>query len=406
MAETVNIKRANEILSVLANNKQFKVALLIETSNEYARGVIKGIHEYIRNHGSWTIYLGEYSRGEPKPEWLLSWKGDGIIARIENQDIANLIQQCGLPVVDVSSANLIPDAPWVETNDRAISNLAADHLIECGFKSFGIVELDFNWSKWRKKHFVDALKQRAYQCQSLYLGKTLNFTWEQEQLKIDAWLETLPKPIGIFAPYDVMGRQIIESCNKLGFMVPEEVAVIGVDNDPLICELCSPQLSSIIPDTRRTGYLAASLLEGLIRERKVEKLAHRIKPLGIKKRRSTDTIAITNRYISKALHYIFENSQRGTFNINDILSFVPMSRRVFEQTFKKIVGRTPYQEMQRVRVKRLKELLRETDLTLLDIAERTGFEHVSYMSYLFKRETGSSPILYRKRNSPLAKKEL
>jgi LacI family transcriptional regulator len=178
-------------------------------------------------------------------------------------------------------------------------------------------------------------------------------------------------------------------------MVPEEIAVLGVDNDPFICELCSPPLSSIIPNTQKTGYIAASLLEKMILNKKVDKLEHRLKPLGIQNRRSTDTIAIEDRYISRAIHFIYENAQSGGVNINDILYFVPMSRRVFEKKFENILGRSPHKEIQRVRVNRIKELLHDTNLTLFDIAERAGFEHVSYMSYLFKRETGLTPVQYR-----------
>ena len=309
--------------------------------------------------------------------------------------MADLIVECGLPVVDLSAENLIPDIPWVETDDHAISNLAVDHLIECGFKSFGFVETPYNWSKWRGIHFEEKLIEKGFQCHCLNIGRKSNLSWEEEQKKIESWLKELPKPIGIFASYDLMGRQIIESCNKLGFMVPEEIAVLGVDNDPFICELCSPPLSSIIPNTQKTGYIAASLLEKLMYKDEIEKLEYRIKPLGIQNRRSTDTIAIDDQYISKAIHYIYENAQSGVINIKDVLSMVPMSRRVFEKTFEKTVGRTPYKEMQRIRVNRIKELLLDTDLTLMDIAERAGFEHVSYMSYLFKRETGITPVQYR-----------
>ena len=174
------------------------VALLIETSNEYARGIIRGIHEYIKKHTRWTIYLGEYSRGEPRPEWLLSWKGDGILARIENRDMADLIIECGLPVVDLSAANLIPDIPWVETDDQAISNLAVDHLIDCGFKSFGFVETPFNWSKWRGVQFEEKLREKGFQCHCLKIGRESKLSWEEEQKKIESWLTEIQKTIGIF----------------------------------------------------------------------------------------------------------------------------------------------------------------------------------------------------------------
>ncbi|MCR9229075.1 MAG: XylR family transcriptional regulator [Flavobacteriaceae bacterium] len=383
----------------MIRKKRYKVALLLETSNAYSRGIIKGIYGYIKEHDDWDVYLGEYGRGEPNPEWLLSWKGDGIIARIENKTTADLIQQCNLPTVDTSSANLISNIPWVETDDEKIAHVALKHLKNCGFKHFGFLGANFNWSKWRSSHFIDLLHENGLFCHDHHISIDLKLNLVAEQKKIDSWLSSLPKPIGIFAAYDQLGRLIIDSSHRQGYMVPEDIAVIGVDNDPLVCELCSPPLTSIIPDTHNTGYLAATLLERLMIKKKIETFSYRIPPLGIKKRRSTEALAIEDPYISKALHYIYEHANSGTFNINDVLNLVPMTRRVFEKKFVKIVGRTPYKEMQRVRVNRLKELLTETELGLLDIAEKTGFEHVSYMSYLFKRETGISPIAYREGKS-------
>ena len=121
----------------IIRKKRYKVALLLETSNAYSRGIIKGIYSYIKEHDDWDVFLGEYGRGEPNPEWLLSWKGDGIIARIENKTTADLIQQSNLPTVDTSSANLIPNIPWVETDDEKIAQVALKHLQNCGFKQFG-----------------------------------------------------------------------------------------------------------------------------------------------------------------------------------------------------------------------------------------------------------------------------
>ncbi|MDT7828272.1 DNA-binding transcriptional regulator [Pricia sp. S334] len=371
------------------------MALLLETSNAYSRGLIKGIYGYIKEHDGWDVYLGEYGRGEPNPEWLLSWKGDGIIARIENEITAELIDKCNLPTVDASSANLIPGIPWVETDDSKIASMALDHLRGRGFKNFGFIGVDFNWSKWRYKHFDSLLQDMGIPCYHHSLSLDLKLNVVAEQKNIDSWLAKLPKPIGIFAAYDQLGRLVIDSSHRTGFMVPEEIAVIGVDNDPLICELCSPSLTSIIPDTFATGYLAATLLESIMKGKKAAELTNLIAPSGIKKRRSTDSLAIDDPYISKALHYIYEHANSGSFNLNDILDFVPMTRRVFEKKFLKAVGRTPYKEMQRIRINRLKELLGETELDLTEIAEKSGFEHVSYMSFMFKRETGISPIAYR-----------
>lgn len=377
--------------------KRFNVALLMETSNEYSRGVIKGIYGYIKEHDQWDVYLGEYSRGEPNPEWLLSWTGDGIIARIENEAIAQLIKQCNLPTVDTSSANLINDIPWVETDDEKIAEVAYEHLKECGLKNFAFVGAHYNWSQWRGNHFKKLLQ--AADTQGYFYapqpGNANNLIEEQKQ--IEKWLINLPKPIGVFAAYDQLGRVVIDSCHKLGLMVPEQVAVIGVDNDPLICELCSPTLTSVVPDTFTTGYLAATLLESLMNGMDNVQITNRIPPLGIKKRRSSDSLAIDDPHISKALHYIHEHAAIGLFNIEEILDFIPLTRRVFEKKFQQLVGKSPYKEAQRIRVERIKQLLEETNLSLQDISEKIGFEHVSYMSFLFKRETGKTPISYREK---------
>lgn len=377
--------------------KRHKVALLLETSNAYSRGIIKGIYGYIKEHDGWDVYLGEYGRGEPNPEWLLLWKGDGIIARIENETTAKLIYKCHLPTVDTSSANLVPGIPWVETDDKKIALMGLNHLKDQGFKNFGFIGVNFNWSKWRAKYFGSLLQDIGITCYQHDLPLDLKLNVVAKQKNIDSWLATLPKPIGIFAAYDQLGRLVIDSSHRMGFMVPEEIAVIGVDNDPLICELCSPSLTSIIPDSFKTGYLAATLLESMMKGEKAVKLTNLIAPLGIKKRRSTDSLAIDNPHISKAMHYIYEHANSGDFNFRDILDSFPMTRRVFEKKFLELVGRTPYRELQRIRVNRLKELLGETDMSLLDVAEKSGFEHVSYMSYLFKRETGISPMAYRNR---------
>ncbi|PCE62689.1 hypothetical protein B7P33_18785 [Sediminicola luteus] len=377
------------------SKRRFKVALLMETSNAYSRGVIKGIYGYIMEHDQWDVYLGEYSRGEPNPDWLLSWDGDGIIARIENETIAELIKRCQLPTIDVSSANLIPGIPWVETDDRKIAQLAFEHLKDCGLKHFAFAGSQFNWSKWRADHFKEVLEGQGVRCDYYSLPMHLDYHVVDEQKKIESWLATLPKPIGIFAAYDQLGRLIIDCSQKMGFMVPEEIAVIGVDNDPLICELCSPPLTSVIPDTFKTGYLAAELLAALMQGKTEVNITNLMAPIGVKKRRSTDSLAIEDPHISKALHYIYENASIGSFSINDILAIVPMTRRVFEKRFLEMVGHTPYKEAQRIRVARIQELLTESDLGLLEIAEKMGFEHVSYMSFLFKRETGISPIAYR-----------
>jgi len=376
-----------------------KIALLIETSNAYARGLLKGIHSYIKENTHWSIFMGEFSRGECHPEWLNNWKGDGIIGRIENKKMANIIEKAALPTVDVSSGRFLPYVPWVETDDKAISKLAFEHLRACGFKNFAFCGVPYPWSYRRQEHFTKLLKEKNYNIFDYrFSEKKADENWHTQLDQLAKWLKNLPKPIGIFAAYDNLGRQIIETCQLAGIYVPEEIAIIGVDNDELICDLCKPGLSSILTDPFRIGYLSAKQLDQIMNGKELLHTEIRIKPIQVVKRKSTDIKAIHDSNISKALHYIHENALKGPLTIEEIIKNIPISRRVFEAKFKKEVGRTPFQEILRLKINRIKELLINTDMSLLEISERAGIEHQSYMGFIFKKEMGISPRLYRKQH--------
>jgi LacI family transcriptional regulator len=373
------------------------VALLIETSNAYARGLLRGIRAYIREHRSWSIYVGEQRRGEPAPLWLKRWHGDGIIARIESEAIAEAVVSSGLPAIDVSAARYVPELLFVETDDAAIARLAAEHLLQRGFRHYGYCgDPRFNWSNWREENFQKVIAEAGFDC-SVYRSSPLRrgiATWEQDRSDIAAWIQRLPKPVGVMACYDIRGREVLDVCRELGASVPDEVAVIGVDNDELLCDLADPPLSSVIPDTYRTGYEAARLLDLLLAGQTELPSAHLIKPLGIVTRDSTDVLATDDGDVSAAVRFIRAHATHG-IKVEDVLKAVPLSRRVLESRFQKLIGRTPHQEIMRVQVERVKQLLSETDLSLSAIAHRTGYRHVEYMSVAFKRETGQPPSVYR-----------
>lgn len=377
-----------------------QVALLIETSNSYARGLLEGVIGYAREHESWSIYLPEQRRGEQPPAWLGRWSGDGIIARMENQQIAAAVARTRLPVIDVSAARTLPAIPWVETDDEAIARLAVEHLVERGFRRLAFCgDPRFNWSQWRCGHF-QRLAQAAgcdtwvYQA-PLRAGRPLS--WDREHQRLTVWLKHLPRPIGIMACYDIKGQQLLDACRDLDVAVPEEIAVIGVDNDHLICELCGPPLSSVIPDAERTGYIAAELLERMMRGQPVPTLTNLVKPRGICTRRSTDVLAIEDPSVAAALRVIREFACDG-IQVADVLRRVPLSRRVLESRFVALLGRTPHEEIVRVKLERVRRLLRETDLPLKAIADRSGFSSEDYLSVAFKRAEGLAPGEFRARH--------
>ncbi|MBL9200208.1 MAG: DNA-binding transcriptional regulator [Opitutaceae bacterium] len=370
-----------------------QVALLIETSNAYARGLLQGIVHYIREHRPWSFHLMEQGRGDDPPAWLENWHGDGIIARIETPRIARAVRKAGLPTVDVSAARLVPELPWVETDDAEIARLAAEHLLERGFKRFGFCGDDrFNWSAWRQGQF----RTRIAAAGALHVFEAPAAAGDvaAEAAALRRWVTALPKPIGIFACYDIRGQQVLDACRSAGLAVPGEVAVLGVDNDALLCDLAAPPLSSVIPNTHRTGYEAAALLDRMMAGKTVRPVAHLIPPIGVAARQSTDVLAVDDREIARTVQFIREHACEG-INVGDVLGTVPLSRRVLEARFKQLFGRTPREEILHVRLERVRQLLTETDLALYQIADRTGFEHVEYLSVLFKRETGQTPSEFR-----------
>jgi LacI family transcriptional regulator len=377
--------------------KSRNVALIVETSNGYARGILHGIRDFLREKPGWSIYLAEHGRHEADHSLPDDWDGDGVIARIETKTIARLIGKMGVPTVDVSAARLIHGIPWVETDDEAITELAVEHLLSCGLRNFAFFgDPAYNWSKWRCRYFKKFVSKKGFNPRVFNLPSRTEpqVQWYKERDRIFEWLRELPKPVGIFACYDACGQQLLEVCRYHELTVPDEVAVIGVDNDELLCDLSSPSLSSVAPNSRQTGYLAASLLDRMMNGEHFKEMKFSIRPLGIEKRVSTDLVAVQDPYVSQAISFIREHV-RENIQVEDILKTVSLSRRIFERRFRQTLNRTPHQEILRVRIDCIKKLLVETDRPLAAIAYEMGFPHPEYLSVIFKKETGLRPSEYR-----------
>ena len=371
-----------------------KVALLVETSNAYARGMLAGIEDFISAHGPWSVYLGEHGRGDQPPPWFARWQGDGIIARVENPNIARSLEKTGLPVVNLSFDSLIADAPTFTTDNVAIAELAVTHFLERGFDHFAYCgRREFGWSINRGATFEQRLAIAGKKCAHFSQPRAVNSDAETDL--IATWLRTLPRPLAVFTCYDIRGQHVLEACRRVGLSVPDEVAVLGADNDELLCSLSPPPLSSVALNPRRSGWLAAQALDSLLRGKKVTVEVCRTPPLGVVTRQSTDTMAVEDVQIARAIRYIREHACEGAA-VEDVLRACPMSRRALEQRMKAILGHTPHAEILRVQITRAKHLLGSTSLALPEIAERCGFRHAEYLSVAFKRETGMTPSDYRK----------
>lgn len=371
-----------------------RVALLFETTNAYARDLLIGIGEYILSHGPWSVHFAELGPQDPPPAWLKGWNGDGVIVRGENMRLARAVEELATPAIDLTPSRLLQRAPWVKSDDAAIARLAAHHFLERGFRIFAFCgDSRYSWSKRRGEQFDLLVRASGYPCHD-YPSRRLSARADEVE-EIAQWLRELPKPIAVFTCYDNRGQQVLEACRRAGLAVPEEVAVLGVDNDAVLCVLSPPPLSSVILNTRRTGWEAAALLTLMMNGESLPPASHLIPPVGIETRQSSDILAVADSKVAAALRYIREHACEG-IQVRDVLKHCPMARRALEVRFRKFIGRTPREEILRVQLTRVKELLVGTELPVWQVAERTGFEP-EYLSVVFKAETGMAPSEYRKR---------
>ena len=382
-----------------------KIALLIEWSRAYGRGVLGGIANYVRAHGTWKTYQTERRLCDAAPEWLRDWHGDGIIARIESRTLLTQLRRLQLPTVDLFEHSHTDGFSGVITDNRAIAHLAAEHLIERGLEHFAYGGLPGVYSSdTRGEHFVQYLNRAGYkvhvydgprQTAPAFISTSEDHGLRDEEA-IARWLGTLPKPVGLMACNDLRAQQILMACGDRGIAVPEEVAVIGVDNDELICELCHPPLTSIEQNPGKVGYEAAALLDQMIEGQTPPTEPTFIEPLGVVARQSTDIVAVGDADVAAAVHFIRGHACEG-ISVSDLLQQLQISRSTLERRFARLLGRTPKAEILRVQLERVKQLLAMTDYPLAKIARLTGFGYMESMCYRFKQVTGQTPGQYRKR---------
>ncbi len=372
------------------------VALLIETSKTYGRGLLQGISRYVRTHRPWSIYIEERGLADPLPAWLDHWDGDGVILRSASAEQADDLRGRGLPIVYLGEMH-DTGLPMLHSDERQIARMATEHLLERGFRSFAFVGLPGAiWSERRLEFFQQRLLEAGHTCQVFEYrpGKKDTGGWLSQEKELTAWLLGLVQPAAVMACYDVVGVRVLDACRGAGLAVPEQVAVIGVDDDPLLCTLASPPLSSVAHDLERIGHEAAALLERMLDGEPAPPDEVLIEPLGITCRQSTDQLAIPDALVAKALRFIREHACDG-IDVDDVARSAQAHRTTLKRRFEKLVGRSPKAEIMRLQLRRVKELLRETDFTLVRIADLAGFRHPEYMSALFKRKEGITPGQYR-----------
>lgn len=373
------------------------VALLIEATNAYARGLLHGIAKYNHDHARWTVYFEPHAPDQPPPKWLQHWKGHGIIARIANVRMAKAVLELGLPVVELRRLYKFKNVPSVGPDNLLVAELAAQHLRERGLRNFGFYGFPPGADPpldTRAAAFQQAVERLG--CTASLFRADRNLPWEAEQKQLIQWVKSLPKPVGIMACTDERGLQVLRACMLAGLKVPDQVAVIGAGNDDCICDLCEPPLTSVDLAPESIGYEAAALLDRMMSGKRPPQWHIQVPPRGIITRPSTDVLATDDSAVAEALRFIRTRACAG-IRVTDVLKSVHLSRSALEPRLKKVIGRSIHQEIRRVRLERAKDLLATTDLPIKQIADQTGFRTVQYLARVFRSQVGQTPAAYRKK---------
>ncbi|HXJ94856.1 MAG TPA: XylR family transcriptional regulator [Terriglobia bacterium] len=383
-----------------------RVALLLETSTEYGRGLLRGVVKYARLHGPWSVYISP-GHLEPVLPKANSWAGNGIIARIHSPKMAELIRATGLPVV----ASSLEEMAWdhheqdfgeIRTDSPAIARIAAQHLMEQGLPHFAYCGFSAcNWSGLREQAFVQCLAAAGFDCHPLHI-QYANWlqrpdwiqTSEHERPLIEGWLKSLPKPVGVMACNDACGREVLQACATAGLHVPDDVAVVGVDNDELLCELSEPPLSSVALDLEAAGYEAAMSLEAMMSGQPKPHDTVLVKPVAVVARRSSEVIAQDDPLVVAALRFIKDHAGQP-IGVPDVVEELRVCRRTMERRFTRATGRSILSEITRCRLDRAKRLLIETDLPVHRVATSSGFANTRAFNRTFWRAERRTATAFR-----------
>ncbi len=366
--------------------------------------MLEGISQYAHRHGPWAIYHQERTLRDGVPAWLATWDGDGIIARVETRRAIQKIRRMGLPMVDLFSWYPPPGVPTLKVDEWNVSRMAAEHLLERGFRQFaycGFMTAEF--SEQRCQCFVRYLAEQGYAVNVCGWRRrrrgrvtSLEVGGLARERQLGTWLRGLPKPIGLMACNDICGQQILNACLENGIAVPDEVAVIGVDNDVLVCQMALPSLSSVELDGVGAGYAAAETLDRLMHGRRRIRDCL-FKPLTVVARQSTDAVATADKDVVAAAQFIRRHAVHG-IRVWDVVETVALSRSTLERRFADTFGHTVRAEIDRIKLNRVRELLTRTDWTLQQIAADAGFAHLEPLCRLFKRRAGLTLGQFRKKS--------
>lgn len=406
-----------------------RVALLMIPFAGYDRGLLEGIARYAQLHGPWVFFLsGDYPEVPlPTPDSLSGkfigaeymssvvtgvslpdlrrWGVNGFIGRIQSVKMAEKLLASGLPVIGVdlpeqksARGELLAKVSEICADSQHAGQLAAEHFLERGFWNFAFCGYEGRvWSQRRQEGFSARLREAGFSCEAYQPPRFKHgLSWRRELPLVTSWLKSLPRPVAVMACNDIRGRQVLEAGLLSGLSVPEDVAVVGVDNDHFICNLSNPPLSSVALNLSQAGYQAAELLAGLMKGKPQRRRRIIAESLWVAPRRSSDVIATEDEHVAAALRFIRDHV-RESIGVDDVVRRTGISRRGLEIRFQQTLGRSIRGEIERTRLVLTKQLLVETNLPAEQIARLAGFCGLSYLSSVFRREAGMTLTQFRRR---------
>lgn len=378
------------------------VGILVDYLSHYGRNIILGVGRYLRTQERWAL-RGEPRRVVPPIGNLKNWRGNGVIAQIWDDERCERMMELharGIHVVDVGGVIPGLQLPQVTPDDYAIGELAADYFITRGFRRLGFSGPAGHAASDQRLAGFQKRAAKAGAAVSIFEPKRLHRYaggLEADVSELGRWIGDMQKPAGILGWHDGRARQIAEACYQVGIRIPEEIAIVGVDDDEINCELGNPPLSSVAVAIEQVGYQAAAMLADLMAGRKGPQKIQ-VPPIGVVTRRSSDSLAIEDPDVVEAMRVIREHANKP-LTVKQLLQVVPISRRYMERQFKSHVGHSPRQEIERVHLERAKRLLSETNWPLPRVASESGYSSYEHFTHVFRRVVGSSPGAYRRRFS-------
>ncbi len=370
--------------------------MLIETSRSYGRGLLKGIARYSHLYGPWSFVTEHafYRRTGRKHLTSSDWQVDGIIAHTDNVNEIRKAISMGIPAVVQEIRQAVEDQPTIISDDHAVGRMGAEYLLDKGFLAYAYCGFrNMYWSERRCGGYCETIAQAGKHAY-VFKPRRKKVSEGRETSLLVEWLLSLPKPVALMACNDDRSQDIVKACMEAKLHIPDDVAILGVDNDPIVCELSDLPLSSIVLSNEKGGYDAAALLHQLMLGKKIENDRVLVEPLYVQSRQSTDILTVSDTEVTRGLRFIKEHL-REKITVNDVVYQMCLPRRTAEKKFRRITG-IPINEMIRnERVNLIAKLLVESDLTVEKIGENVGFVSTSYMIDVFKKIMGTTPLAYR-----------